>query len=675
MATMTNSYRPISAKKDAEVILPPPTPLNPIPVLPAALRIDNQDMLLSMLQSLPGRQLLVFGSESMRTVILRQVLSDPHARVFKGKKNWDPAAFFPIPRGLQIAGTKVLPNRTGPSFVDKKGIENSDEENESWDENVDVVTYFLRPSSLSHTLHVSRRIKNWKNRTHHRIVYLPQATAMCHKILSNSGISSLPNVTIHRLQADLFPLESDLFSLECRDAFKEAEVEGTPSSIITSIARSLLKIQDIVGIIPRVQALGPLGEQVVQKMLAMRQEEHLAGESSPDDGPADTAVAMMVIDRKVDLITPMLTPLTYEGLLDDVIGIDCGFLDVNVNILNPDDEDDDKVALGVNGSDALYMEVRDQHVEKFGSFLQNQAKALQQSHADFTNKEKKKDLNEIHQFVKQIPIFTKNLRSLTNHIHLAECVKSNTEESSFRERWQTERSMVEGELCYENLEELIAVQHPPFRILKLLVLQSQTGGGIKSTKYDSIRRDIVQTYGYEYIYVLNNLEKAGLIRRREWMDSAAGFGTVRKAMILINAEVDPVEPDDVSYVSSGYAPLSVRLLQTAVKGWNNGRDEALKELPGGRVVDIIQRSPPEDWKTARKNASSETMPSLGALAELEQEKNGGKKPTLVMVYVGGVTFMEIAALRFLTKRAGFPYHIVIVTTNVMNGSAFLESMT
>jgi biopolymer transport protein ExbD len=86
------------------------------------------------------------------------------------------------------------------------------------------------------------------------------------------------------------------------------------------------------------------------------------------------------------------------------------FIKIDVNVLNPDDvkpeqkETKEIVSLAVTGSDMLYAEVRDQHVEKFGSFLQNQAIALRESHANFTNKDKKKDLNEIHQFVKQIPV-------------------------------------------------------------------------------------------------------------------------------------------------------------------------------------------------------------------------------------------------------------------------------
>ncbi|MEM7289720.1 MAG: hypothetical protein AAF412_05010, partial [Pseudomonadota bacterium] len=98
------------------------------------------------------------------------------------------------------------------------------------------------------------------------------------------------------------------------------------------------------------------------------------------------------------------------------------------------------------------------------------------------------------------------------------------------------------------------------------------------------------------------------------------------SLILINAEVDPVEPDDVSYVSSGYAPLSVRLLQTAIKGWV-GKEEIMSQMPG-RLVDVLQQYPPQDFATAVKQRKKK---SLGALAE--QKSMDGKKPVLMMVYV------------------------------------------
>lgn len=157
------------------------------------------------------------------------------------------------------------------------------------------------------------------------------------------------------------------------------------------------------------------------------------------------------------------------------------------------------------------------------------------------------------------------------------------------------------------------------------------------------------------------------MKRREtlWMDSASPFSTLRKAMILVNPEVDTVNPDDISYVSSGYAPLTVRLVQMAIRGWT-GKEEIVRELPG-RLLDIEQHYPPEDLASTLKRPNPSQ--SLGALA-----KEANRKPTLMVVLVGGVTHMEIAALRFLSKRPTFPYHIFCVTTKIINGNTLLQSL-
>ena len=84
---------------------------------------------------------------------------------------------------------------------------------------------------------------------------------------------------------------------------------------------------------------------------------------------------------------------------------------VETDVISPPDEETAATASGTNTStsaqnrpkymhlplndlDTLYVEVRDHHVEKFGSFLQEQAKALKESHANFSDKNK--DLTEIH---------------------------------------------------------------------------------------------------------------------------------------------------------------------------------------------------------------------------------------------------------------------------------------
>jgi len=685
-------------------------------------------------------------------------------------------------------------------------------------QHVDVITYFIRPWDIDQTMAVISRIKGCAlnaaaeaasedlrshkgntgsgsttsggaptrtHKQHHRIVYAPQLTALCAQVLQDHHIYNVSSpksssVSVCSLQLDLFPLETDLISLECEDALKEAgNVGGTPSAMIETTSRALRKLQDVVGRIPRIQSLGIWGEEVLTRLLndtvderytderhCDEEEEYCGDEESNGDRDSDrqiqdendeNGIAMILLDRRLDMVTPMVTPLTYEGLLDELVGIDCGFIGISEHIINPFEDEDNEdvvegkkkqndkkkssnpfetessstaashnpfddnipassdenqqiVTLGVHAGDSLFAEVRDQHVEKFGSFLQNQAVALKESHANFTSRETKKDLNEIHQFVKQIPIFTQSLRSLTNHIHLAELIKATTEDVAFRDQWNTERAMIEGESCYDILEECIFGNYPPYKLLRLLCLQSLTSGGIKANRYDQLKQYIIQVYGYEFLCILHGLETMGWIKKMEGnlatnfvMDNTnrSLFQNIKRNLILIHAEVDTVEPDDVSYVSSGYAPLTVRLIQSAMQGWHTSdKDDVLKDLfqmmtannsssgssinGGSRLLDVRQTYPPRDLPTTlrkqRQNKASprglvlESLGTYGKKHTKNRNNSSKKKPTLIVVYLGGITYMEIAALRFLSKRDSFPYQIIVVTTRVLNGSKLIQQM-
>lgn len=715
----------------SEIILPPPSAANPLPAVVAALRVHHREMLCQLLQTDPSQkdptssigshfaQWLVFGDESLRTLLLRHVLTDPDTlqASFAGKKkNWSSRHAFTFPPKWRILGTHLLTMSHCNNSNDEEDNEPPEPSPETnWDRMLEslstsldqvVITYFLHSSRLEETQDLISRLQNWPKRVrvHHRIVYLPTATALVQEIIKFHGFAHQPNVTIQSLALDLIPIETDVWSTEYGvDAFRQATVEGTPSPLVTATARSLLKVQDLTGKIPRIQSFGTIATDVLSKLLSLTVDETAASTSEADEGATEpsSVAAMVMIDRQVDLVTPMLTPLTYEGLLDDVEGIDTGFLTVPLETINPPDNDDkdlstmsdtldssttgtskEKVVISVHGSDKLFAQVRNQHVEIFGSFLQNQAMALKESHAEFTSHGKRKDLSEIHQFVKQIPVFTQNLRSLTNHIHLAEGIKKNTEDAIFRERWQTERSMVEGEVCYDLLEDMVASQYPVWRFFPLLCLQSLCAGGIKSSRFDSLRRDIVQTYGYEYLFLLHHLEKAGILRRREglFLDSAAGFHSLRQSLLLIHPEVQTAEPDDVAYVSSGYAPLSVRLVQTSVQHNWHKLAESLKELPG-RKVDIRQVSPPADLNTLlqeqkKSRTSQESLANMigGSSGSRNNSNSSSRKPVLIVCYVGGVTYMEIAALRFLSNRQSFPFHIVILTTKILNARQLVQSL-
>ena len=58
---------------------------------------------------------------------------------------------------------------------------------------------------------------------------------------------------------------------------------------------------------------------------------------------------------------------------------------------------------------------------------------------------------------------------------------------------------------------------------------------------------------------------------------------------------------------------------------------------------------------------------------LEGKTLGNDKKVMLVYFIGGVSFMEIAAMRFLSKQKDFPYQIVVCTTKMINGNSFILS--
>jgi len=200
------------------------------------------------------------------------------------------------------------------------------------------------------------------------------------------------------------------------------------------------------------------------------------------------------------------------------------------------------------------------------------------------------------------------------------------------------------------LEELINKQEPIEKVLRLMVLLSLTNGGIKQKNYEFFKREIVQTYGFEYVFVLNNLEKLQLFKKQEGKNN---YNVLRKQLNLIVEDTDENNPTDISFVYSGYAPMSVRLIQQAFKpgGWK-GINDVMKLVPGPTVEEV------------------QALPH-GVQAN---DKGANQNPVTLVLFIGGVTFTELSALRWLSRQQGQYGDIICATTNMVNGNSFFANV-
>jgi hypothetical protein len=145
-------------------------------------------------------------------------------------------------------------------------------------------------------------------------------------------------------------------------------------------------------------------------------------------------------------------------------------------------------------------------------FLNERARALKEEREQLDGS---REVSVVHSYVKRLPQLQRSIKSLSNHINLAQRISVVTMDKAFRSRWHAERAIIEGEKQWSFVESCIARQEPLVRVLRLMCLHSLASGGVKGTRLDALRRDVLQVYGFDVLFTLDNLEKAQLLKRRE----------------------------------------------------------------------------------------------------------------------------------------------------------------
>jgi hypothetical protein len=110
----------------------------------------------------------------------------------------------------------------------------------------------------------------------------------------------------------------------------------------------------------------------------------------------------IIIDRNVDLVTPLCTELTYEGLIDETMGIKHCFVELDAALVNPAPAAANKGAASpqvsmppppppssmpakkkkyvLNSSDKLFSQLRDQNFAVVGGMLNKIAKRINENY-------------------------------------------------------------------------------------------------------------------------------------------------------------------------------------------------------------------------------------------------------------------------------------------------------
>ena len=482
--------------------------------------------------------------------------------------------------------------------------------------------------------------ENKETKKEFNIIFIPKINNECNKFLSECDFKDFFHK--YNLLMDAFPLDYDLLSLEDDFSFYDLFISQDLNNL-SVLARVIIKYENLFGKIKYKYYLGNLAKKL-NELLAKEESVSATLEKANDSG----TFSCFIFDRVNDMLTPLCSNFIYEGLIDEYFGINLNTAKVPSNILGKklgEKNKDEKTKLDLSKNEKFYTQIKDYNFNKIKIFLNNR---LKEHNKMLEESKENNDLKQIRENLLKIKLVKEERPSLINQINLADHISKSKKLPREQLFLFYEQSLLLGETpstFFEAIDDELAKKGDLYNIIRILSIYSLINGGIKYKIFDSLRKDIINIYGFQELFFLNNLEKLKILKYYE--SSNIFYYDLNKKLKLINDSVDLNNPNDTSYSFSGYCPIFIRLIEKAFsKGWNTIKD-LIKKI--ANEFDF-----PED--------ESQIIDS-----------NNKDKKFVLLVFIGGITYGELASIRYLNKTSDDKKFIVL-TTNMINSRKILNSM-
>ncbi|XP_043257488.1 vacuolar protein sorting-associated protein 33B isoform X1 [Colletes gigas] len=459
----------------------------------------------------------------------------------------------------------------------------------------------------------------------HHILVTPFVPTVLNSIIEEEGLSGL--VTVQTLSWEFIRLDGNVLSLESpmfTDLYYHKD-----TTLLPALARNLWSLQLILGSPKLLLSFGKHSQKTFKIMESIRK---CLGTSNTENEIG----ALILMDRDYDLATPLLTPVTYAGLLHEVVEINVGTgtLGKSQTKLDPN-------------KDQIYGEVRDTPCSDVFPILHGKAKSLK-SEQDAIQTMK---LSEMERYVATRLQKTRDMtRQLAFHISACQLI-ADMLGSDFQTLQKIEKSILE---CKDRKECLTHIERHiddhPLRALRLLCLLSIASDGITQNELYSIQKLHLHAHGYKHIPLIYKLQSIGLLKSRtenilhklpnwnsEWNNNAQKL----KLLPSYAKQIDQKRRTCPSYVfNNAYIPVIAQVLNVVM-------------------------SQERDSKNLEELANLSNCVVSG--------RRGSLQPKMVVIcIIGGITYAEIAACRLIEKSTGI--QLVLASDCIITGNKILESV-
>ncbi|UXI16031.1 hypothetical protein NH340_JMT01974 [Sarcoptes scabiei] len=449
------------------------------------------------------------------------------------------------------------------------------------------------------------------------IFFIPKKTFDCEQYLEQEGIYG--NFTVWDFPIGFIPLENDLFSLEQKFGYQDYLLLGD-YQILNNVVQALHQFQKILGPLNLIVSKGRASELICNHLQKLNVFSGLIECSNSSE---DYIIDLFVIDREEDYVSALLSQINYSGIIDETFGIECGkirFHNDEKNCFSPSSKssldgsriDENKFFKhNLMKNDSIFEDAKDRSFSAVCAMLKEKGQKLRQKSFD----RQSMSLSEMQQFLrKEMNNLQSEHKLLFSHLTICEKVMAEKKLTKFSEKIRVEQSMIEGNDPKQSIQ---FIENGTIRLiswpqtLRLICLYSICYSGITTKELDNFIRLFTQN--------------------QENYDSKI--------------------PIDCGYVFGGcYYPYCCRLLQNLF--------DSTKSLT--QVEEFCRQF------------HCRLQPSLIPNRHQGRDWQRKSKRIQLILFVGGVTYAEVSAIRFISKQIDLP--ISIMATSITNGNLFLDSI-
>ena len=534
----------------------------------------------------------------------------------------------------------------------------------------DVIIFIIRPDrelfNVVLEIHLMLRALRPKGLTEH-LIFIPRENYDIIEYMTTNNM--IGDFNIENLNIDLIPIDIDLLSLEKEDSIKEIYIDKN-LSCVSDLANAVVKLETCFGKIKYKYIKGDLAQTFCDTMEEKEKENNLKENE-------DEILGMIVLDRSVDFITLMTTNYTCEGLIDENIGINLGRIKVNesmltenlnpttttnkINNANSNNQQKEKIVqYGLTTNiNKFFCAFRCMHYLDALKYIKTYREYYQKL---FTNKNSKLSATELKNMTEELQYFMNNIKKdLIMNENLINFVIEPLIDKEHLKYIEKEQLLLAGDIpdnLHNYYDEILCEQKDLISLIKLMIIESLTQNGIQG--YQKLKREILNIYGFQKIFLFRDLENLGWLKEKQLLKNLKNiidftYSQINEKLELIKENYQPLKIEDCSYVLSGYCPISIKIIEKAVNGEWNTIIDVLRKMPGFT-------SCPEDEKVIKEPAKDRNI--------------------MFIIFIGGVTYTEIEAIRFLNRKFNEENlkgkrkktQFIILTTGILNSKKILQNL-